>query len=282
MHTFQDDIRYIEVPNGSIMNDPTNVFIIGNDPVMLIDTGSTIGLPVLLDALEWIGNPTVSTILLTHVHIDHAESVEEVRRRTGAKVRFHELELPELAETRSHSATLDQPIKDGEVIEHGQYRFEAVLTAGHAAGHLSFIECDLGFGFVGDLITGSGSSAVFPPWGNLTDYIESMRTIACRGTNPLLPSHGELVTNGPEALLRFVEKRLEREQQILAILEDEPLTTEAVRDHLYTDLPQDLLSDVTGNVILHLEKLEREGQVTRIDERNSPRFQRTQRIEQGR
>jgi glyoxylase-like metal-dependent hydrolase (beta-lactamase superfamily II) len=276
MHTFRKDIRYVEVPNGSIMNDPTNVFIIGSDPVLLIDTGSTFGLPALLDALESIGNPTVSTILLTHVHIDHAESAEEVRRLTGAQVRFHELELPELAETRSHTITLDRPIEHGEMIEHGQYQFEAVLTPGHAAGHLSFIERNHEFGFVGDLITGSGSSAVFPPWGDLSDYINSMKSIAERGTNPLLPSHGEPVTNGPDALRRFVARRIEREQQILTLLEDKPLTVEEVRDRLYDNLPQDLLSDVTGNVILHLEKLEREGQITRIDSDALPRFQRLQ------
>jgi endoribonuclease LACTB2 len=281
MHTFRDDIRYIEVPNGSIMNDPTNVFIIGTDPVMLIDTGSTAGLPVLLDALESIGNPTVSAILLTHVHIDHAESTDNVRQLTGAGVRFHELELPELAETRSHTVTLDHPIEHGEIIVHGQYEFEAVLTPGHAAGHLSFIERNHEFGFVGDLITGFGSSAVFPPWGNLTDYIGSMKAIADRGTNPLLPSHGEPVTNGPDALRHFVARRIEREQQILALLEEDTLTVEDVRDRLYENLPQDLLSDVTGNVILHLEKLEREGQITRFDS-DAPRFQRVQHVEQRR
>lgn len=230
---------------------------------MLIDTGSMTGIATLLETLHDLGNPSVSTILLTHVHIDHAESTCEIQRRTGATVRFHERELPELAKTESHQVRLDKPVENGEIIEHAGYRFEAVLTPGHAAGHLSFIETTENFGFVGDLITGSGSSAVFPPWGNLTDYLDSMQRVAERSTNPLLPSHGDPVTNGPEALRHFVRRRLQREQQILELLNGRSLSAAEVRDRLYDNLPQDLLSDVTGNVILHLEKLERENRVQR-------------------
>jgi endoribonuclease LACTB2 len=275
MKSFHHDIRWVEVPNGDIMNDPTNVFIIGDDPVVLIDTGATIGQEVLFKALESLGNPGVSMILLTHVHIDHAESTSEIQRRTGATVRFHEDELPELAGTSSHQIRLDQPITDGEIIEHAGYRFQAVLTPGHAVGHLSFIEEVENFGFVGDLITGSGSSAVFPPWGSLTDYLRSMEAIAERGTNPLLPSHGEPVTNGPEALRHFVQRRLQREAQILELLDETPLSVDEVRDQLYDNLPQDLLSDVTGNVILHLEKLESDGHVERMTSDSETRFART-------
>jgi glyoxylase-like metal-dependent hydrolase (beta-lactamase superfamily II) len=271
----RDNIRYAEIPNGDIMNEPTNMFIVGNDPVILIDTGSMVGIANVMEALAELGNPTVSAILLTHVHIDHGENTEEIRRLTDAPVRFHELELPELRGTTTHHITLDEPINNAEIIEHAGYQFEAVLTPGHAAGHLSFIEINENFGFVGDLVTGWGSSAVFPPWGNLSDYIESMNAVAERGTNPLLPSHGGPVTNGPEALKHFVQRRLDREQQILDLLDDDALSAEQVRDRLYENLPEDVLSDVTGNVILHLEKLERESRVTRIESRGTTSFVRS-------
>ncbi len=269
-----NEINYVEVPNGDIMDDSTNVFIIGTDPVMLIDTGSVVGMPVLLETLNTLGNPNVSTILLTHVHIDHAESTEEIRRLTGASVRFHEAELPELAATTTHDIPLDERIEDGEIIEHAGVRLEAVLTPGHAAGHLSFVEPAENWGIVGDLVTGSGSSAVFPPWGDLQDYLDSMQRIADRGINPLLPSHGDPVTNGPEALQHFIRRRLQREEQILELLDDQELSVEEVRDRLYENVPQDLLSDVTGNVILHLEKLEREGRITRSESGKESRFSR--------
>lgn len=259
-----NEIRYAEIPNGDILEDPTNMFIIGDDPVILIDTGSMAGLNAVTHTLEQIGNPVVSAILLTHVHIDHGENTDEIRRLTGAPVRFHERELPELAGS-DHTITLDEAIADGEIIEHAGYRLQAVLTPGHAAGHLAFIETTQNYGFAGDLLTGSGSSAVFPPWGDLADYVHSMQRIADLGVNPLLPSHGGLVTNAPEALAHFVRRRMLREKQILELLDGQARTAEEIRDLLYTGLPPDVLNDVTGNVILHLEKLERDTRVRRIE-----------------
>jgi glyoxylase-like metal-dependent hydrolase (beta-lactamase superfamily II) len=265
IHEFEPELRWVEIANGNVMDDPTNMFIIGRNPVILVDPGSMPGLGTVVETLDQLGNPEVAAILLTHVHVDHGESAEEVRRLTNAPVRFHVLELPELKQS-SHDITLDEPIEHGEVIEFAGYRFEAVLTPGHARGHLSFIETERNFGLVGDLITGWGSSAIFPPWGDLADYINSLQMIANRETNPLLPSHGDPVTNGPEALRRFVKRRLERETEILKILRREPLPVETIRDRLYENVPQDLINDVTGNVILHLEKLERDGRVKRLSD----------------
>jgi glyoxylase-like metal-dependent hydrolase (beta-lactamase superfamily II) len=271
MQTFNDKIRWVEIPNGDVMDDPTNMFIIGDDPVILIDPGSMPGLDTVLQTLNSLGNPTVEAILLTHVHVDHGASAEALRQLVNAPIRFHKAELPELAESK-HEITLDEPIVEGEIIEFAGVRLEAVLTPGHAAGHLSFVDVDDNAGIVGDLVTGWGSSAIFPPWGDLADYIASMLMIADRSVNPLLPSHGPPVTNGPEALRKFAQRRLQREQEILQILQREPLPVETIRDRLYTNVPQDLISDVTGNVLLHLQKLESDGKITQITDNPGKRF----------
>jgi glyoxylase-like metal-dependent hydrolase (beta-lactamase superfamily II) len=273
MKRIHEQIAYVEIPNGQIMNDPTNMFILGSDPVILIDTGSLAGLDVTLETLERLGNPKVEAILLTHVHNDHGENTDEVRKHVNAPVRFHELELPELAESK-HDITLDEPIEEGEIIAFAGLELEAVLTPGHAAGHLAFIERNERFGLVGDLVTGWGSSAIFPPWGNLGDYIASMNKIADLGINPLYPSHGDAVTNGPEALRHFVKRRMQREEEIIQILDGTELPVEEIRDQLYPNIGQDLLSDINGNVILHLEKLEREGRVHRIQTEGQELFGR--------
>lgn len=273
MKQVMNGIRYVEVPNGEIMEDPTNMFIIGDDPVMLIDTGSLAGIDAVFRALDQLGNPDVRAILLTHVHVDHGENTEQIRDFTGAPVRFHQFERAELKQSE-HSVTLDEPITEGEIIEHAGFRFESVLTPGHAAGHLAFVEQERNFGIVGDLVTGSGSSAVFPPWGDLTAYIASMQLIADRGVNPLLPSHGDPVTNGPDALRHFIRRRLMREQQILDLIDGQTRSAEEIRDLLYEDLPVEVLNDVTGNVILHLKKLENESRVRRFESNGAARFVR--------
>jgi glyoxylase-like metal-dependent hydrolase (beta-lactamase superfamily II) len=269
--TFGEGIHWVETPNTGVMDDPTNMVIVGADPVWLIDPGSPAGLDTVLAALREIGSPRVASILLTHIHIDHGGSADQLSRTLGAPVWFHEAELEELARARHH-LSLDRAIAGGEILTLAGRRFEAILTPGHAAGHLSFVDLESSVGIVGDLITGWGSSAIFPPFGNLEDYIRSLDLIRRRGVNPMLPAHGPVVTNGPEALATFIERRNRREEQILGLLASNPLTIEEIRDSLYGEVPHDLIGDVTGNVALHLEKLHREGRVVSDENPNHRQF----------
>ncbi|HEX2232487.1 MAG TPA: MBL fold metallo-hydrolase [Thermoleophilaceae bacterium] len=72
-------------------------------------------------------------ILLTHHHMDHVVAVAELKKRFGVPVVAHEKVAAELEED-----VVDQTLDDGERLEAGGLQIEALLTEGHAPGHLSY------------------------------------------------------------------------------------------------------------------------------------------------
>lgn len=83
-------------------------------------------------------------IILTHAHIDHIASLDELREITGALVLIHEKENKALASPKYNGSGLfgqqrqfkaaDRLLKDGDVIELGSEKLTVIHTPGHTSG----------------------------------------------------------------------------------------------------------------------------------------------------
>jgi hydroxyacylglutathione hydrolase len=73
----------------------------------------------------------ITHVLLTHHHWDHVAGVEKLAERSGAPVLAH----PGCAELLEGKVT--DTIDDGDVVESGELRIEAMHTPGHCADHLA-------------------------------------------------------------------------------------------------------------------------------------------------
>lgn len=100
--------------------------------------------------LAAVGGRRVAAILLTHAHGDHIGAVEAVRKATGAPVRIHPAELPQLGKIRA-----DAHFNDGDIVTLGAHQIRAVLTPGHTPGMISLL-LDDGNALVGDTIFEGG------------------------------------------------------------------------------------------------------------------------------
>jgi glyoxylase-like metal-dependent hydrolase (beta-lactamase superfamily II) len=124
----------------------SNSYVIGDRPggnAVLIDAG---GPPEPIVAAIDRHRLTVTHVLVTHHHGDHIEHLDAMRERyPNAPVLAHPLEGPRLP--GGAGGTLDQ----GDVVESGGLRVEALHTPGHTDGMLSFVvngaEC-----FTGDTL----------------------------------------------------------------------------------------------------------------------------------
>ncbi|MBV9510614.1 MAG: hydroxyacylglutathione hydrolase [Caulobacteraceae bacterium] len=110
------------------------------------DAGAILG---ELDRLGW----SLSLILNTHWHADHAGGNAEVKAATGATV----IGPAEVERT----APVDRKIADGAVIELGETRFQVIGSGGHTLGHVAYFDAADQIAFVGDTLFALGCGRLF-------------------------------------------------------------------------------------------------------------------------
>jgi hydroxyacylglutathione hydrolase len=72
-------------------------------------------------------------ILLTHDHWDHVVGLGELAKERGIPILAHKITAD------SVDFDVDRVLDDGDVIESGNLKIEALFTPGHAGGHLAFL-----------------------------------------------------------------------------------------------------------------------------------------------
>jgi ribonuclease/clavin/mitogillin len=243
--------------------------------------------------------------ILTHRHHDHVgglPSVLELLSQTQSEPpRLHKFSDPATDEAlfarlkqlpsnvyQSHKA-LDgpvpiRPLQEGDVISVGEDTSEAEATAKatavqvvHSPGHTTDSIC-LYFSpekalFTADHVLGQGTSV----FENLGSYLSSLtkclnllqKNSASEQEERLLyPGHGPVIETGKKALQDYLSHRLERENQVLALLAKQPSnskdggsekeggwTIEAIVSELYSNYPEHLYPAAARGIFLHLEKL---------------------------
>jgi glyoxylase-like metal-dependent hydrolase (beta-lactamase superfamily II) len=148
----------------------------GADRVALIDPGPTSTLDELRAqlALGGLRLDDVETILLTHIHLDHAGACGTIlREHPGITVYVHERGAPHLinpekllnSATRLYGSAMDrlwgafEPVPQaniralagGETVTAGGHTLETAYTPGHASHHLAYFDAPSRIAFVGDV-----------------------------------------------------------------------------------------------------------------------------------
>ncbi len=120
----------------------SNSYILGNDEeAAVIDAGN------MADDIFEIAvkaGMRIKYIILTHGHFDHIMYLEELRRKTNAKVAIHEEDAKALTDPFVNVSSLfgmprtfteaDILLKDGDFIEVGGLMLEIMHTPGHTKG----------------------------------------------------------------------------------------------------------------------------------------------------
>lgn len=145
---------------GSDMTDARDcaVYLLNLDELVLIDIGSGAGLQNLIRNIEVLGlNPAdISTIILTHCHVDHIGGAAAFREQFGTRLIVHNLdaEIVERGDRRLTAAfcfNIDfQPlmvdtklIGEKGVIDIGKNKIFWLHTPGHTPGSISvFMDID--------------------------------------------------------------------------------------------------------------------------------------------
>src|SRR5215471_11133059 len=150
------------------------------------------------------------TILLTHIHLDHAAVVGAlVKENPGVSVFVHEFGAKHMIDPSKLLASAGRlyggemqrlygdvlpvpqenirPLAGGETVSVGKRKFDILYTPGHASHHLTFWDAQDRVAFVGDVagITVEGDTFIMPAtpppdvdmalWNKSLDFIEALR-----------------------------------------------------------------------------------------------------------
>ena len=261
-----DGLRVLSFTSPSdSLSRSVNAYLIEGDSPLLIDSGfehAELNISGLLrdEALR------DGRLILTHLHRDHAGGVL-AGSACGFEVVFHPLEV-DLYGDRVADLRPVRHMKDGETLNLPFGRLIALHTPGHSPGHLCFHWEEEGILFSGDLITGEPSSWVGPPDGNMTEYLDSLRRVARLPVRLILSGHGKPVEKPLEAIETYIQRRLEREAEVLGFLGDGPLGIPDLTRRLYRGrgLSPRMMGFAEKTVEAHLIKLIDEGRARQSGE----------------
>jgi len=247
----------------------TNCYIIGGKDMVVIDPASPYQeeqqeLDNFIDGLLSEGR-RVKEIIITHLHQDHIGGAAHLKDRLGVPVAAHRL----TADRINYAVTVDRLIEDNEMIElEGEpgWRLRALHTQGHARGHLCFYEEITGAIITGDLVVGIGTVVIDPPEGNMKRYFDSLhRLLSLPRLSILFPAHGPAIASAREKIEEYIAHRTMRENKILAAIQAGAGLPNEIVEAAYGDVDPSLWGLAERSTIAHIEKLEEEGRVNRLD-----------------
>ena len=162
-------------------------------------------------------------------------------------------------------------ILDGERIRTEGATLRAFHCPGHTVDHMALVLEEEDAMFTGDNVLGHGT-AVFE---DLAAYMRSLEGMQGQFGGRAYPAHGAVIEEGVAKIREYISHRREREEQILAVLKQEPVKVEGVGEKegwssmgvvkvVYKDYPESLWGPAEDGVIQVLKKLEGEGRVREL------------------
>ena len=241
----------------------TQTYLVGESEVAVIDPGPN--LPEHIEAiLHAIAGRSVVAITCTHTHRDHSPAARPLATVTGAPIiGCAPLALdavgPRADESFDGDYQPDRVIEDGETLEVGGRQLIAVATPGHTSNHLCYALGDALF--TGDHVMGWSTTVVFPPDGDMGAYMTSLEKLRRRSDRIYYPAHGPAVTNPQQYVRHLAGHRMQRENQILRLVGEQPRDIPDIVAHAYPGLDPRLVTAAGGSVLAHLLDLEKRGLV---------------------
>jgi glyoxylase-like metal-dependent hydrolase (beta-lactamase superfamily II) len=175
MITLSSGLSYFDLNFQDLPRIIASGIVHGAGGVAIVDPGPSSTLPRLRSALSAAGLSLddVTSILLTHIHLDHAGATGTLlRERPRIRVYVHEKGAPHMAKpekllasaTRLYGDAMGRlwgevlpvppsamdVLQGGERVVLGTRRFDVQYTPGHASHHVSYFDRESGVAFVGD------------------------------------------------------------------------------------------------------------------------------------
>ncbi len=188
----------------------------------------------------------LESVMVTHIHLDHAGAAGTLARRYSAEVYVHENGAPHLLDpsrlmksaARIYGSQMEtlwgemeplprnllRVVRDGETFQAAGRRFDVLYTPGHASHHVAYL-MEKSALFTGDAaairLPGSGvvRPALPPPEVDLEAWEDTLQVIRQAGAERLLLTHFGEVKEVDAHLVEVAEKNTAWAEEVLAGLQ---------------------------------------------------------------
>lgn len=156
-------------------------------------------------------NLTLSKVLLTHAHIDHAGATQDIVDRFSIPIEGPHKEdqfwidlIPEQIEQFGFSHvekfSPDRWLDQGDTVQFGQIELEVYFCPGHTPGHIVFFHRESKLAQVGDVLFRGSIGRTDFPRGDQTRLIKSIKEnlFPLGDEVQFIPGHGPMGTIGEE------------------------------------------------------------------------------------
>ena len=249
-------VRRLTQNNPGLYSGPgTNTHLVGRSDLVVLDPGEDRGDGHLERIVAAVGKSKVTAVIPSHGHPDHWPLSARLAKAFQAPIWFWQ---------PNREFPVDRTIRDGETIQAGETRLQAIYTPGHLPDHLSFVLENERALFPGDVVMGWSTSIIAPPEGDLVLYLQSLeRLLAIPNLTVAYPAHGLEVPDPYGRIRELIAHRLHRSQQVLAALADGPHQIATLVTEIYRDIDAALHPAAALSLEAHLLALEATGRVAR-------------------
>ncbi len=246
----------------------TNCYLAGVEEIVVVDPGSadpSETARLLRHVRRRMAEGTKpKAILLTHHHGDHVAGAGALAAELAVPIFAHAETLARIGE----DGTERVPLADTATIPlAGGERLVALLTPGHAPGHLAFFEETRGSLFAGDLVSGVSTILIDAAPGSLDLYLESLARLRDLPARTLFPGHGPPMIDPRGAIEALLEHRMQREERIVDAIRSGATALDEIARRAYADTPNADPALARRQAIAHLDRLEAQGRARRAGER---------------
>lgn len=305
MQAIQPNLYQLEIPlPGNPLRAVNSYVIKGGERNLIIDTGmNRKECREVIDAglRELEIDLAVTDLFITHMHADHSGLISHLAT-SSSRVYCSQVDADLINHTDifndmpvyatingfpgAEKAVQQHPgfkygnrvpvnftiVKEGDMINVGDYQFQCVATPGHTEGHLCLYEERRRLLIAGDHLLGkiTPNISMWADEGNpLQDFLDSLDKIYHLDVQLVLPAHRQSFTNYQERIDQLKLHHQRRAQAIMSVLEQGPRNAYEVASQLDWDLsykhwhefplPQKWFAN--GEALSHLRYLERKGLV---------------------
>ncbi len=206
-------------------------------------------------------------VVISHHHHDHIDGLKFLATKfPKATVIASEFTLSQITTNLNKIAMEEGIIKLGKGLEDRDWHLEIVYTPGHTIGHISVYDPLNKLLVAGDHMVGIGTALLDPRTGDIGDYLNTIEKLKKLNLHLILPAHGPTIYTPYETLEFYKKHRLERENQIILLLNEREFTPSELVDKIYAGLNPNSKRYASFNVHLHLKKLLDEGRVKVVND----------------